>query len=118
MREIIGIDKLPGGTDDIGVSDLKKDSKPKGEKETPADEQQLVPKIINMRELEPNEAQRYGCETGMYVNYDYLDLGVKYEMMFLQRKAKVFAVGFSLPVDKWADNAAPLRNAMLTFRVR
>jgi hypothetical protein len=118
MREIIGIDKLPGGTNEVGVSDLKKESKPKGEKETPTDEQQLVPKIINMRELEPNEAQRYGCETGMYVNYDYLDLGVKYEMMFFQRKAKVFAVGFSLPVDKWADNAAPLRNAMLTFRVR
>jgi hypothetical protein len=123
VREIIGIDKLPGGTNDVGVSDLKKDTKPKNET-TPKDEkvgaeqQTLVPKIINMRELEPNEAQRYGCEKGMYVNYDYLDLGVKYEMMFLQRKAKIFAVGFSLPVDKWADNAAPLRNAMLTFRVR
>jgi hypothetical protein len=118
MRQIIGIDRLPGSTNDIGVTDLKKDTKPKKEPEAGTDEQTLVPKIINMRELEPKEAERYGCEKGMYVNYDYLDLGVKYEMMFLQKKAKVYAVGFSLPVDKWADNAAPLRNAMLTFRVR
>jgi len=118
VREIIGIDKLPGGTSDMGVIDIKKETEPKKGTETGKDQQTLVPKIINMRELEPKEAKRYGCDRGMYVNYDYLDLGVKYEMMFLQRKAKVFAVGFSLPVDKWADNAAPLRNAMLTFRVR
>jgi hypothetical protein len=118
VREIIGIDKLPGSSGEMGEPALKKETKPKGEKEGGGEEQTLVPKIINMRELEPKEAERYGCDKGMYVTYDYLDLGVKYEMMFLQKKAKVYAVGFSLPVDKWADNAAPLRNAMLTFRVR
>jgi hypothetical protein len=116
--EIIGIDKLPGSSGEMGEPALKKETKPKKEQQGGKDEQTLVPKIINMRDLEPKEAERYGCEKGMYVTYDYLDLGVKYEMMFLQRKAKVYAVGFSLPVDKWADNAAPLRNAMLTFRVR
>lgn len=116
LKDIIGVDNLPGNNGDMGSMDVKKNSDLKGKIEVESD--RLVPKIINLSDFEPKEAQRYGCEKGKYVTFDYLNLGVKYEMMFLQKKAKLYAVGFSLPVDKWADNAAILRNAMLTFRVR
>jgi len=114
MQDILGLETMPGATGDMGSMDLKKEIVPKEVDE----EDRLVPKIINLRELDDQETKRYGCDKGIYATYDYISIGIKYEMMFLQRKAKVYAVGFSLPVDKWADNAAVLRNAMLSFRLR